>query len=128
VDPELLDPDPAWTKNWKNTPEKVGFFSFKNCNLLIPRPPERTSKLQEKPSALNREHRALQKMKLFLNSIFLGHFFPWFRIRIRIANPDQDPGTHGIRIQIHNTGNKEIIYKSVKLTIPLFTDKYYMMC
>jgi hypothetical protein len=59
VDPELLDPpDPAWTKNWKNTPEKVRFFSFKNCNLLIPRPPERTSKLQEKlkTSKENIEH------------------------------------------------------------------------
>jgi hypothetical protein len=68
VDPELLVsyPDPAWTKNWKNTLEKVGFFSFKNCYLLIPRPPERTSKLQEKPLALKKEHRALQKMKLFI--------------------------------------------------------------
>jgi hypothetical protein len=36
---------------------------IKNCNLLILRPPERTSKLQEKPSALKREHQALKKIK-----------------------------------------------------------------
>jgi hypothetical protein len=38
-------------------------FYFKNCNLLIPRPPWRTSKLQKKPSALKREHLALQNIK-----------------------------------------------------------------
>jgi hypothetical protein len=38
-------------------------------NLPIPRPPKRISKLpvQKKPSALKREHQALQSMK-FLNS------------------------------------------------------------
>jgi hypothetical protein len=30
------------------------------CNLLIPWPPKRTYKLQEKPSVLKREHPALQ--------------------------------------------------------------------
>jgi hypothetical protein len=39
----------------------VYLFLIKNCNLLIPRSPQRTSKLQEKPSALKREHPALQK-------------------------------------------------------------------
>jgi hypothetical protein len=64
--------------------------------------------LQEKPSALKREHPALQKMKIsVLFSIFLGHFCPpgsgsesaiCMRIRIqqlklmRIhADPDTDP-------------------------------------
>jgi hypothetical protein len=28
------------------------YFLFKNCNLFLPRPPHRTSKLQEKPSPL----------------------------------------------------------------------------
>jgi hypothetical protein len=32
---------------------------IKKRNLLIPRPPQRTSKQQEKPSALRREHPAL---------------------------------------------------------------------
>ncbi len=51
-------------------------------------------KLQEKPSALKREHPALQNMKiLYFFSIFVGHFCPpgsgsgyaiWMRIRIRI--------------------------------------------
>jgi hypothetical protein len=38
---------------------QLKFFSFlfliKSCNLLIPRPPWRTSKLQEKPSALKKK-------------------------------------------------------------------------
>jgi|LakMenE18May11ns_1017448.scaffolds.fasta_scaffold8623871_1 hypothetical protein len=48
------DPDPVDQKLEKIT---AGFFVVKNCNLLIPRPPLRT--LQEKPSALKREHPAL---------------------------------------------------------------------
>jgi hypothetical protein len=51
----------------KNTAEN--FFNFlskiANCNLLIPRPPDRTSKLQDKPSTLKREHPALQKNEIF---------------------------------------------------------------
>jgi hypothetical protein len=62
------------TKSWKNTAEKEFFSNF--CNLLyIPyRPPYRTSKLQEKPSALKREHPALQNK--FVNTFFyyVGHF------------------------------------------------------
>jgi hypothetical protein len=37
---------------------------------IAKRPPYRTSKLQEKPSALKREHPALQKMK-FINCFIL---------------------------------------------------------
>ncbi len=66
--------------------------------------------LQEKPSALKREHPALQNMKiLYFFSIIVGHFCPTgsgsgsailMRIRIRIqqpklmrihADPDPDP-------------------------------------
>jgi hypothetical protein len=55
---------------------KLKFFSsflIKNCNLLIPRPHKRTSKQQEKPSALKREHPALKKINLltFFYCIFL---------------------------------------------------------
>ncbi len=64
-------------------------------NLPIPRPPKRMSKLQKKPSALKREHPALQNMKfLKFFSVFVGHFCPpgsGFRIRVRI--PNQDLGT-----------------------------------
>ncbi len=49
---------------------KFFFFLFliKNCNLPVPRPPYKTSKLQERPSALKREHQALKK----LNSLFFS--------------------------------------------------------
>ncbi len=47
-----------------------------NSNLLISRPPIRTSKLQEKPSfALKREHPALQNFKK-ISSIFVCYFWP----------------------------------------------------
>ncbi len=65
---------------------------MKNCNLLIPTPPLRTPKLQEKPSALKREHLALWKFCPFF--YFLGSFLPsWIRIRISnlYADPDPDP-------------------------------------
>jgi hypothetical protein len=41
----------------------VGVFrgseANQNCNIFMPRPPRRTSKQQEKPSARKREHSAL---------------------------------------------------------------------
>jgi hypothetical protein len=49
-------------------------------------------KLQEKPSALKREHPALQKMKILSFFYFLGSFLPsWSRIRIRNLYADPDP-------------------------------------
>ncbi len=49
----------------KNTAEKnLSFFVIKNCNLLIPGLLS-TSKLQEKPLALKREHPALQKNEIY---------------------------------------------------------------
>jgi hypothetical protein len=44
---------------------------IKNSNLLFPRPPQRTSNLQEKPSALKREHPTLQKRKFIHFFLFL---------------------------------------------------------
>jgi hypothetical protein len=69
---------------------------IKNYNLSIPRPPERKSKLQKKPSALKREHQALQNMK-FLNffSTFVGNFCP--------------PGS-GSGIRIRNTAINNLMY------------------
>ncbi len=79
---------------WPKTDEKkiqlkfFNIFFYKNCNLL-------RSKLQENPSALKREHKALQKMK-FINffSMFVFLFLPsWIQIRISNSDPDTDPGT-----------------------------------
>jgi hypothetical protein len=50
---------------------------IKNCNLLI----SRTSKLQEKPSALKREHPILQKIK-FIN------FFLFLWVIFALLDPD----------------------------------------
>jgi hypothetical protein len=47
---------------------------------------EKYSKLQEKASALNREHPALQKMK-FIN------LFPCLGVIFALIDPDTDPGT-----------------------------------
>jgi hypothetical protein len=44
-------------------------------SLLIPRPPQRTAKLQEKPTALKREHPALQNMKFLYFFLFLWVIF-----------------------------------------------------
>ncbi len=46
------------------------------CNLLIPRPSWRTSKLQEKSSALKREHPELENLKFLPFFIYVGHFCP----------------------------------------------------
>ncbi len=88
------------TKNGKNLQQQ------KKYNLPIPRPPERTSNLQKKPSALKREHPALQNMKfpkLFV--YFCGPFLPSWT---RIPNPDTDQRTwlnpDPIRMRIRNTG------------------------
>ncbi len=53
---------------------------IKNCNLLIPRSPELTSKVQEKPSAFkieNPEHQNLKFLNFFeMFVIFGGAFCP----------------------------------------------------
>ncbi len=107
ADPDT-DPDPAFflialmIQNWKKftTRNLIFIFLIKNCNLLIPRPSWSTPKLQEKPSALKREHPALQKMKILSFFLFFWDIFlpSWIRIRIqqlklkRIhADPDTDP-------------------------------------
>ncbi len=59
-------------KLYNFTADKNLIFVIKSCNLFIPRTLWRTSKLQEKPSTLNREHSALQNMKSFF-FYFLGH-------------------------------------------------------
>jgi hypothetical protein len=71
----------------KNTAETFFlFFLIKNCNLLMSKP-------QEKPSALKREHPAVQRMKFSTFFYVCGSFLPSW---IRIAYPDlnTDPGPH----------------------------------
>ncbi len=94
LDP-VQDPGFWWQKTEKNTAETKKFlFLIKNCNYLIPRPPLRTSKLQEKPSAPKREHSALPKKCNLFSSLFVGHFClpgsrsgPGLRIWIRFRGP-----------------------------------------
>ncbi len=66
-----------WPKIWKNLQQKICFVD-QYFNLPNPRPSERTSKLQNKPSALEREHPALfpdpkHSLLLSLNFITILH-------------------------------------------------------
>ncbi len=82
VDP---DPDPTfevnlvpdtefwWPKIWKNRAENYLKIFDKNLQFTCP---YRTSKLQEKPWALNIESPTLKKMNVLIFSISVGHFFP----------------------------------------------------
>jgi hypothetical protein len=67
---------------------KTYFFSFdQNCILLIPRPPKRTPKLHEKPSALKKSTSSNSKHEnyLLLWVIFaLLDSDPVFAVKMRI--------------------------------------------
>jgi hypothetical protein len=83
------------TKNCKKlTVKKIKFFLIKNYNLPIARPPERTSKLQKKLSALKRKHPTLQNMQ-FLN------FFLLLWVIFSLLDPD--PGSEA------GSGSTELI-------------------
>jgi hypothetical protein len=77
---------------------------IKNCNLLIPRPPKRPPKLQEKPSALKKEHPVLKNMKIL-------DFFLFLCVIFALLDPDPDPAT-----QINACGSE---YGSGFETLPL---------
>ncbi len=72
--------------------EKFFIFFDKNFTLPGPRPSKRTHKLQEKPSALKREHSARQNMKLF-TFFYICESFLLSGIWIRIQNSDPDPAS-----------------------------------
>jgi hypothetical protein len=55
--------------------KNLNFFLIKNYNLPIHRPTQRTPKLQEKPSALKREHPVLKNMKILDFFLFLWVIF-----------------------------------------------------
>ncbi len=93
VVPDSLNPDPNkdpgfwWPK--LETKYSWNFFLYcfwsKNCNLLSPRPPERTSKMQKKPSALKRTS---SPSKLEISKFFL---LLW--VIFALLDPDTDPLT-----------------------------------
>jgi hypothetical protein len=84
----IPDPDPGFDdlklKKKFIAGNLISIFLIKNCNLLIPRPSLRTPKLQEKPSALKREHPILKNMKILDFFLFLWVIFDFL-------DPDPDP-------------------------------------
>ncbi len=105
--------------SWK----KITFFWIKNYNLPIPGPPYRTSKLQKKPSALKREHTALQNMKFLNFFYFCGSFLPSW-----IADPDSLYGSgfvwpDWIRIQL-GSGSATLILNDLYLGIVLLRNEF----
>ncbi len=102
----------SMTKNKIKTAENF-FLSFfdQDWNLLILRTPKRTSKQQEKPSALKREHPALQTKKFFNLFLFCGSFFPpgsGSGLRIRIRGPHWIRIRSGYGLRIYNAGHAKV--------------------
>ncbi len=105
-----LEPDPGfwWPKISKILQLKKNVFWSKIAILLNPKPPQKTSKLHEKPSALKREHPILQNMK------FRNFFYFCGGVIFALLDQDPDPAdqnqcgsgseTMAIRITINNIG------------------------
>ncbi len=60
-----------------------------DCNLLISRPPKRTPKLQEKPSALKGEHPVLKNMKTLQKRTLQAG--TWLRSALKSTSPHTYP-------------------------------------
>jgi hypothetical protein len=72
------------TKNWRTKTAKIVLYLFfdPKLQLTYPYASIKTSKLQEKPSALRREHPANQKKKFIIFFFCGGLFLPsWMKIR-----------------------------------------------
>jgi hypothetical protein len=82
--------------------KKFDIFLIKNCNLLIPRRSKRTSKIQKKPSAHNREHPALQHMK-FLN------FFTFLWVIFALLDPDPDSKSGSTDLIEYESGSETLL-------------------
>jgi hypothetical protein len=83
----------SMSKNLQDLQLKKIIFLTKICNLLITRAPRRTSKLQEKPSALKREHPALQNFSSLFSILWV----------ICVLDPNPHPVDHnqcGFRSEI----------------------------
>jgi hypothetical protein len=91
---------PKLSRSFSNCGTLIVIISFSDQKLQFT---YSMSKLQEKPSALKREHPESNEIYRF----FLCSFLPSW-ILIRIANPVTDPGTplnpDPVRIRIHSTG------------------------
>jgi hypothetical protein len=74
---------------------KKFFFFDENCYLLISRPPKKLSKLQEKPSALKKEHTALF---IFLR-VILALLDPDPKISL---DPDPEHAYRTLTLQLQN--------------------------
>jgi hypothetical protein len=73
-------------------------------------------KLQEKPSALRREHPVLKNMKILDCFLFCGSFLlSWIRIRIRNLNADPDPDPGGqINADPCGSGSETLVNSAFK--------------
>jgi hypothetical protein len=97
-------------------------------SLLIPRPPIRTPKLQEKPSALKREHPALQNMKFL-------YFFQFMWVIFALLDPDPNQTTQ-INVDPCGSGSETLVlvlciddfYKfSLQSNLYTFFDENYLL-
>jgi hypothetical protein len=61
--------------------KKITIFKIKSRNLFIPRTPQRTPKVPEKPSVLKREHPALQSIKFI-------SFLKFLCVILALVDPD----------------------------------------
>ncbi len=112
------NPDPGfWWKNKNKTAEKIKLFFDQKLQF-------RMSKLQNKPSALKREHPALQKIKFliffcfFLLVIFLKIFFGGFIYFFpRTFYPPRSGSGSGFRIRIRIQWSDWIRIRSKTLAV-----------
>ncbi len=110
----IADPDPVpypgfwWPKIGNNLQLEIFKYIFTmNWNFLIPRPPKRTPKLQEKPSTSKENVQHFKTWKFLI-------FFYFFVVNFAILDPDPELATQinagprgsrsgcDLRIRIHN--------------------------
>jgi hypothetical protein len=96
---------------------------MKNCNLLIHRPPKRTSKLQENPSAFKWEHPALKTW----NFNFCGSVLPCW-IRIQIHWPDWIRIRHWLQVYIVKLGEKPPVLWKEQLKSGVSKHEFLIFC
>ncbi len=91
------------TKNCKKITAEKFFFSFKNCNLPIPRPFIKYVQVIEEAFSSQKRPSNTSKHELFF--YFCGSFLPsWIRIRIPNPDPQARLNPDPIRIRIRNPG------------------------
>ncbi len=106
------------------------FFLIKNCNFPVPGPPDSTSKLQKKPSALKRSHPTLKNMNFSKKVTFVGHFCPPGSGSTDPIESGSDPNPQLCLQDLHREllrggARPEPWYSREPRRLPLHTDKYY---